>query len=233
MWCSSPPDRPCDVRILTAARTSATGRSGCASSRSSISRSRRARTRASARSATRRSGRRSSSRTGATTSSAASPSPRPASPSPRPRRCARASSAGRDATSIRPRWSRPARPTARQRDDGRRVAAFAGEVDPAAGRGGEDRRRVRPGAEPRPRRWRRPRASSVAEAEADLAATRASWAARLGKVEVRTNRPDFDRLVNTWLPYQLYASRLLGPGRAEPARRRDRLSATSCRTCCR
>ena len=27
-------------------------------------------------------------------------------------------------------------------------------------------------------------------------------------VEVRTNRPDFDRLVNTWLPYQLYASRL-------------------------
>ena len=34
--------------------------------------------------------------------------------------------------------------------------------------------------------------------------------ARLGKVDVRTNRPDFDRLVNTWLPYQLYASRLWG-----------------------
>jgi cyclic beta-1,2-glucan synthetase len=27
---------------------------------------------------------------------------------------------------------------------------------------------------------------------------------------VHTNRPDFDRLVNTWLPYQLYASRLFG-----------------------
>ena len=27
---------------------------------------------------------------------------------------------------------------------------------------------------------------------------------------MRTNRPDFDRLVNTWLPYQLYASRLFG-----------------------
>ncbi|MGB7976172.1 MAG: glycosyl transferase family 36, partial [Roseiarcus sp.] len=50
----------------------------------------------------------------------------------------------------------------------------------------------------------------VASAEGELAATRASWAERLGKVEVRTNRPDFDRLVNTWLPYQLYASRLFG-----------------------
>ena len=29
-------------------------------------------------------------------------------------------------------------------------------------------------------------------------------------VKVETNRPDFDRLVNTWLPYQLYASRLFG-----------------------
>ena len=46
--------------------------------------------------------------------------------------------------------------------------------------------------------------------EAELAATRAAWAARLGKVRVTTNRPDFDRLVNTWLPYQLYASRLFG-----------------------
>jgi cyclic beta-1,2-glucan synthetase len=50
----------------------------------------------------------------------------------------------------------------------------------------------------------------VASAQDELAATRASWAERLGKVEVRTNRPDFDRLVNTWLPYQLYASRLFG-----------------------
>ena len=52
--------------------------------------------------------------------------------------------------------------------------------------------------------------ATIAQAEADLAATRAAWADRLGKVEVRTNRPDFDRLVNTWLPYQLYASRLWG-----------------------
>ena len=33
---------------------------------------------------------------------------------------------------------------------------------------------------------------------------------RLGVVKIETNRPDFDRLVNIWLPYQLYASRLFG-----------------------
>ena len=36
------------------------------------------------------------------------------------------------------------------------------------------------------------------------------WAERLGRIEVKTNRPDFDRLVNVWLPYQLYTSRLFG-----------------------
>ena len=53
-------------------------------------------------------------------------------------------------------------------------------------------------------------AAKVETVERELAATRAAWAARLGKVRVTTNRPDFDRLVNTWLPYQLYASRLFG-----------------------
>jgi len=51
---------------------------------------------------------------------------------------------------------------------------------------------------------------SLTEAERQLAATRAHWAKRLSVVEIETNRPDFDRLVNTWLPYQLYASRLFG-----------------------
>ncbi|HEV3142133.1 MAG TPA: NAD(P)-binding domain-containing protein, partial [Vicinamibacterales bacterium] len=32
----------------------------------------------------------------------------------------------------------------------------------------------------------------IASAQDELAATRASWSKRLGKVEVRTNRPDFD-----------------------------------------
>ena len=95
------------------------------------------------------------------------------------------------------------------RDDGRRVAAFSSEI------------LLPPGAETkiaiafgegvsREEALASAARIGVASAEAELAATRASWAARLGKVEVRTNRPDFDRLVNTWLPYQLYASRLFG-----------------------
>ncbi len=95
------------------------------------------------------------------------------------------------------------------RDDGRRVAAFCGEVSLAPG--GETRIVILFGQAPtRAEALAAARRASVAEAEADLKATRASWAGRLGKVEVHTNRPDFDRLVNTWLPYQLYASRLWG-----------------------
>ena len=94
-------------------------------------------------------------------------------------------------------------------DDGRRVAAFVGDVQLPPG--GEARIVVVFGqAKSRAEALAAVGRVSVAEAEADLAATRDSWAARLGKVEVRTNRPDFDRLVNTWLPYQLYASRLWG-----------------------
>ncbi len=94
-------------------------------------------------------------------------------------------------------------------DDGRRVAAFAGEVELAPG--AQAKFVVVLGqAKSRDEALACARRVSVAEAEADLAATRASWGARLGKVEVRTNRPDFDRLVNIWLPYQLYASRLWG-----------------------
>ncbi len=94
-------------------------------------------------------------------------------------------------------------------DDGRRVAAFVGEI--ALPPGGEAKIVIVFGqARTRAEALAAAARVGLAEAEADLAATRASWAARLGKVEVRTNRPDFDRLVNTWLPYQLYASRLWG-----------------------
>jgi cyclic beta-1,2-glucan synthetase len=101
------------------------------------------------------------------------------------------------------------RPDGAAADDGRRVAAFAGELALPAGAEAKivvvfGQARIRADALTAAGRV------SVEEAEADLAATRASWTARLGKVEVRTNRPDFDRLVNTWLPYQLYASRLWG-----------------------
>ena len=95
------------------------------------------------------------------------------------------------------------------RDDGRRVAAFAREI--VLPPGGETRIAIAFGEAPtRADALAAAARLGVASAEDALAATRASWAERLGKVEVRTNRPDFDRLVNTWLPYQLYASRLFG-----------------------
>jgi cyclic beta-1,2-glucan synthetase len=95
------------------------------------------------------------------------------------------------------------------RDDGRRVAAFCSEI--VLPPGGETKIAIAFGQAPsRPEALAAAARVGVASAEDELAATRASWAKRLGKVEVRTNRPDFDRLVNTWLPYQLYASRLFG-----------------------
>ena len=94
-----------------------------------------------------------------------------------------------------------------QSDDGRRVAAFAGEITLAPG--AEAKIAIVIGqAATREDALAAAARAEVAKAEAEVAATRASWAKRLGVVEVRTNRPDFDRLVNTWLPYQLYASRL-------------------------
>jgi len=46
---------------------------------------------------------------------------------------------------------------------------------------------------------------------------RRAWEERLSVLRVKTNRPDFDRLVNDWLPYQLLASRLWG--RTGPSQR--------------
>jgi cyclic beta-1,2-glucan synthetase len=44
-----------------------------------------------------------------------------------------------------------------------------------------------------------------------------AWYEALGVLRVKSNRPDFDRLVNDWLPYQLLASRLWG--RTGPSQR--------------
>ena len=44
-----------------------------------------------------------------------------------------------------------------------------------------------------------------------------AWDAQLSVLRVKTNRPDFDRLINDWLPYQLLAARLWG--RTGPAQR--------------
>ncbi len=53
-------------------------------------------------------------------------------------------------------------------------------------------------------------ASELAWAYSTLAETRRFWDDMLGRLRIETNRPDFDRLVNDWLPYQLLASRLWG-----------------------
>ncbi|MGJ0393399.1 MAG: GH36-type glycosyl hydrolase domain-containing protein [Methylocystis sp.] len=60
-------------------------------------------------------------------------------------------------------------------------------------------------------------ARDPAYAAAQLEASDAAWSERLSVLRIKTNRPDVDRLVNDWLPYQLLASRLWG--RTGPAQR--------------
>ncbi len=100
-------------------------------------------------------------------------------------------------------------PDGAQGDDGRRVAVFSRDIEIAPG--AEMTIAVVIGqASDRILALNAARAARVADVEAHLAATRNHWAKVLGKVRVATNRPDFDRLVNTWLPYQVMASRLFG-----------------------
>ena len=115
--------------------------------------------------------------------------------------------AGRDISS--PVWVETGASDLGQADDGRRVAAFAAEIELAPG--GETRIALALGQAPtRDEALQWAKQISVADAERRLIETRAYWAAKLNVVRIETNRPDFDRLVNTWLPYQLYASRLWG-----------------------
>ncbi|MEF3365094.1 glycosyl transferase family 36 [Methylocystis sp. 9N] len=60
-------------------------------------------------------------------------------------------------------------------------------------------------------------ACNPANARAELDASARAWEKRLSVLRIKTNRPDFDRLVNDWLPYQLLAARLWG--RTGPAQR--------------
>ena len=94
-------------------------------------------------------------------------------------------------------------------DDGRCVAAFVSDISIAPG--ASVKIAIVFGQAPnRSGALQAAQAANVGAVETALAATRASWNARLSKVEVMSNRPDFDRLVNTWLPYQVMASRLFG-----------------------
>jgi cyclic beta-1,2-glucan synthetase len=95
-------------------------------------------------------------------------------------------------------------------DDGLRVAAFSGLVTLEADKEAEI-------AIVLGQAQSQAQAAGFAEALRDpararnaLAATRDYWAAQGTAIEVNTNRPDFDRLVNHWLYYQTLAARLFG-----------------------
>ncbi len=61
------------------------------------------------------------------------------------------------------------------------------------------------------------RARDPGYAQRCLAETRAAWRETTSALRIKTNRPEFDRLINDWLPYQLLAARLWG--RTGPAQR--------------
>ena len=110
-----------------------------------------------------------------------------------------------DAVMVETGW-----PDSAQEDDGRRVAAFAGEVEVPAG-GSVDVSVVL--GQFATRREALTAASHLrdpAAARAALKATEAWWAERIGAIRIETDDPAFDRLVNHWLPYQSLASRLWG-----------------------
>lgn len=60
-------------------------------------------------------------------------------------------------------------------------------------------------------------ARDPAYAKSQLEASNEAWNEQLSVLRIKTNRPDVDRMVNDWLPYQLLASRLWG--RTGPAQR--------------
>lgn len=106
---------------------------------------------------------------------------------------------------------------ATQPDDGHRIAALIGDVEVAPH--GEvtvvmmlGQTRTREAAEVLIRRYRDPAIVAAA-----LEKTKRWWREKLSVLRIETNRPDFDSMVNDWLPYQLLTSRLWG--RAGPNQR--------------
>lgn len=102
-------------------------------------------------------------------------------------------------------------------DDGRRAAGFSGVI--AAPPHGEARVCVALGAAPT---LEAAQAFAARAASLDFATEKFSglekfWDDLLGTLRIETNRPEFDRLVNDWLPYQLLTARLWG--RTGPSQR--------------
>ncbi|HTP28207.1 MAG TPA: hypothetical protein VMK12_21455 [Anaeromyxobacteraceae bacterium] len=102
-------------------------------------------------------------------------------------------------------------------DDGRRVAAFCGEVQVPAGGEAEVAQVLGQVETVTMARSLAAKARLPSVARVSLTKTRSFWDETLSALRIETNRPDFDRLVNDWLPYQVLTSRLFG--RAGPQQR--------------
>jgi cyclic beta-1,2-glucan synthetase len=98
------------------------------------------------------------------------------------------------------------RPDLEARDDGVRIAAFAGEVSlPAGGTRTID---VVLGQAPDLEAARALVLRHRPEVGSGLVAAGRWWNERTAVLRIETDRPDFDRLVNDWLPYQVQTARL-------------------------
>ena len=91
-------------------------------------------------------------------------------------------------------------------DDGIRIASFAGEVEVPAGESVVVR--ILLGQTPSLEEAETVIRTQLPVAEQRAADTRRWWKERHGTLRIESNLPEFDRLVNDWLPYQVLTSRL-------------------------
>ncbi|HEY8155758.1 MAG TPA: glycosyl transferase family 36 [Myxococcota bacterium] len=98
------------------------------------------------------------------------------------------------------------RPDESAPDDGIRIASFAGEIEVPAG--GVGTVRILLGQTPSVEEAETVIRTQLPTAEQGAAATRRWWVERHGTLRIESNLPEFDRLVNDWLPYQVLTSRL-------------------------
>ena len=110
------------------------------------------------------------------------------------------------------------------RDDGRRVAAFCGELAIAARRRSEDRHRLRSGPEQGRSAGRRRARRQSPRRKAQLAATRASWADAARPGRGRDQPARFRPAGQHLAALSALCVAAVRPRRPEPARRRHRLS---------
>ncbi|WP_294533630.1 glycosyl transferase family 36 [uncultured Rhodoblastus sp.] len=102
-------------------------------------------------------------------------------------------------------------------DDGRRAAGFSGMITLAPGGSAQICVALGAAATLEAAQAFAARASEVAFAREKLGLLENFWDETLGALRIETSRPEFDRLVNDWLPYQLLTARLWG--RTGPSQR--------------